>query len=437
MSEEEESWEQQKIPVVVVESHQHVCEHIHHVLRRNKKLWTKEWFIVHYDAHPDLACPSSIVPAVACFRPRQPATTNAATNNGKNLYELLDSTTSGIAEWILPLVLAANLRRVYWIHPPTTPTAHQTVEQQLPDGEHRYRVGAWLPPVKRSQSSVSSFLDLSPEAVVKVDWDCSYYRDDDAVVPSNELLLPQPLHLTVCEQQDDFLQDQESTTQQPHVLDICLDYFDCRNPFVTDLEELDSNVTSALLCVVFQSTLYHKDSCASRSREQVQCFQRRLLQLFSPVNGLHNNDDDTSSSSVKFFSNHYYHDPTHGEHLVENLLVSIRQSTADPARLRLLVEEALPNLTMPVRCHQTLPDNDDIIFLGQKSPPMLISIARSANDGFTPADRVDELQNAVLQRLHDECCACGSRHRHTPHTNSSACQLHIVFDYGAWEGSTL
>ena len=41
------------IPVVIVESHQHALEHIHDVLRR-KKLFNKNWSMVHFDAHPDL-----------------------------------------------------------------------------------------------------------------------------------------------------------------------------------------------------------------------------------------------------------------------------------------------------------------------------------------------------------------------------------------------
>jgi hypothetical protein len=118
-----ENKKRQKIPVVVVEQHQHACEHIHQVLRQRRRC--DAWSMVHYDAHPDLACPHGSIPAAACFRP-----------NENDLYELLDSTATGIAEWILPLVLAANLTRVHWIRPTEQPV------EQLPLGEDVYHVGA-------------------------------------------------------------------------------------------------------------------------------------------------------------------------------------------------------------------------------------------------------------------------------------------------------
>ena len=85
------------IPVVVVESHQHVLEHVHATLRK-QKLMTKPWSMLHLDAHPDLACPAT-VPAVACFAPRQVVV------DDKNLYERLDATTSGTSLLNSPIAL--------------------------------------------------------------------------------------------------------------------------------------------------------------------------------------------------------------------------------------------------------------------------------------------------------------------------------------------
>ena len=54
------------INVVIVESHQHVLEHIHAVLRRNKKLLGQPWQLIHFDGHPDLACPTTVPASGTC-----------------------------------------------------------------------------------------------------------------------------------------------------------------------------------------------------------------------------------------------------------------------------------------------------------------------------------------------------------------------------------
>eukprot|EP00554_Chaetoceros_debilis_P015501 CAMPEP_0194123336 /NCGR_PEP_ID=MMETSP0150-20130528/54078_1 /TAXON_ID=122233 /ORGANISM="Chaetoceros debilis, Strain MM31A-1" /LENGTH=114 /DNA_ID=CAMNT_0038816539 /DNA_START=33 /DNA_END=373 /DNA_ORIENTATION=+ len=110
------------INVVVVEAHNHALEHVHYILRRRSRS-TREfpnklssfWTMVHFDSHPDLACPNGDISAAACFQPRrewQIAQKEAQNddddeeNNSKNLYELLDTSQGGIAEWIIPLVMA-------------------------------------------------------------------------------------------------------------------------------------------------------------------------------------------------------------------------------------------------------------------------------------------------------------------------------------------
>ena len=175
------------IGLVIVESHQHVLEHIHSIIRKRKLF--ESWSMVHFDAHPDMACPSH-VPAAACFVPRQPW----EDFDDKGLYELLDSTSSGIAEWILPLVLAAGLQRMEWIKP--------QFSTQLPIGDHAFHVGVY--DSERSQSDnnavrIDSFLDFAPTARIKVDWRTPYYLDDDSVVPLESLSLPRSFELKVSE----------------------------------------------------------------------------------------------------------------------------------------------------------------------------------------------------------------------------------------------
>ena len=105
----------ERLKVVIVEPHHHALEHIHESLRRQRRLG-KPWKLCHIDSHPDLACPSNGIPAGACFRPRDEWTIQVPSENKDEkgetrsgcLYELLDLSTTGISEWILPMVLAAG-----------------------------------------------------------------------------------------------------------------------------------------------------------------------------------------------------------------------------------------------------------------------------------------------------------------------------------------
>ena len=95
--------------VVIVERQNHALEHVHHALRRAASL-TGGWTMVHFDSHPDLACPDPAhLCARACFEPR---TDRAPAGGGpaRDLYDSLDASVSGIAEWIVPLQLAGGAR---------------------------------------------------------------------------------------------------------------------------------------------------------------------------------------------------------------------------------------------------------------------------------------------------------------------------------------
>jgi hypothetical protein len=442
------------VHVLVVESHQHVLEHTHHILRR-KRLLNQSWSMLHFDAHPDLACPHPNIPAGACYNPRktwpvvehesEEKSTNNETsgaNDEKDLYELLDSTSTGIAEWILPLVLAASLSEVRWIRPTGQ------LLKQFPLGEHQYRVGAWVPK-QESPSSVESFLDLPPSALVKVDRDCPYYQDDDTSVSCGELLLPKLLSLSVAElpeQQNPRLRDDERSLS-PWMLDICLDYFACLNPFVTDIEKLDSAFARALCDCVLRSSFYTEDRKYSspHTRDAALSAFRKLLSEQLQRAPCKDSFDVTKSSLQPLLK--YYESPETGEHLLTALVKSLRTSAADRAQLATLAVEALPNLTMPHDSHQAvsmealLPSvqvAQNEIELHQHevgANPFIITIARSSVDGFTPECVVEELQAKVLTMIHTMYCNCP----HAPLTHNGqtdGCRLNLVFDYGQWEGST-
>ena len=444
-----------KTPVVVVESHQHAVEHYHFVLRRrrtsrkarNKARKASElspWTLIHFDAHPDLACPNETIPVAACFRPRD------AWVQEKDFYDLLDSSSTGIAEWILPLVLAGDLSTVKWIRP-----REQAIEQ-LPLGTHSYRVGAWTPnrPVS---CEVASFLDLPHDSTVKVDWNCPYYTDDNSVVPGNQLLLPQLLHLDVTAEPVSNLRVATENVEHSYCLDICLDFFACRNPYLTDLEErMGAGLCKALVDVVRHSIFYNTDGTQCNAREdqsELVIFRSKLLQLVrhslvSPLPSLRVPSEEESMQREKTAILDallgYYESATKasGEQVLDHFLEALQgahckeESIGDASVLERDIAQALENITMPHE-HEFSVDLQVLEASLDNLPdfPMLISIARSANDGFTPHYLVEDLQRQVLERLHRRFC--GTCECASVSNIVGSCQLGVVFDYGEWEGSTL
>jgi hypothetical protein len=370
-----------QIPLVIVESHQHVLEHVHYILRKQKLF--QKWTMIHYDAHPDLAC-SPDLPARLCFLPRC---------WDKSLYERLDETPSGIAEWILPLVLGAGLERIYWIKPSSS--------QQLPLGNNHYRVGVKT----KNNQTVESFLDLEECAVVRVDWNHPYYLDDDTVEAHLQMSRTLSLHV--------HNEDQQVTMNDttPWMLDICLDYFICRNPYVVDLEKINTQYTK-LVVTLNQRGLEIAESNLHQYREKRQ----ECLEAFKSL--LLGKDE---GESLKEYLGTDCNDKVD----------RIRSILSDYAVLADMTLEALPHLNMP-HDKATEISWDDIDRTIQavipetvEHAPFLITVARSSLDGFCPPGMVERLQKKILEKLNS---------RYNP---SLSCTLQVVRDYGEWEGSTL
>lgn len=579
------------------------------------------WSMLHFDAHPDLACPCGrVVPAAACFRPNDEFDVAVAVaavaaggregaGEGKeteqkqmekkeemkkmNLYEMLDSTSTGMAEWILPLVLAAGLSRVEWVRCrsvmspaekggcPDSSSAvsscrvdggvsicddggdfdfdHQDVTT-FPLGEHEYRVGVWVPPPQPSSSSsssaaasspaaakpakIESFADLPDAARVKVDWDCPYYCDDDvddveggcsseneggvspstayeSFAPRGELHLERPLSLRVDDDRSiDSKNNASAATQRhlerrrrqrPWMLDICLDYFACLNPFLADLEAADRDFARALRRAVRESRFYcaPPPSVAAAAttrddrRQGLRRFRRELARLLNALlaavvegsgDGCGNRGEGTDGASgaiVESLSlNFYAPREEFGTRLLQSLVDSFEHFAArerETETVRKLVDDAVQALPYVMLPHHPPPAGveasadatiqrrlngiRDLLVSRRseakgehESAPFLITVARSAREGFTPPGWVEDLQARVLEMLHEVyCCNEGgscrglsvpavpvgnertSCNNGDDGTNAilprgrdfSSCCVDVVFDYGPWEGNVV
>jgi hypothetical protein len=435
------------IYVVVVEDHNDCLEHIHWILRQKPR--KSAWKLLHFDSHPDLSCMTT-TPAFSCFRPREKY-------NNLDLYESLESTSGGIAEWILPLVLAGGLNCVEWVKPPVTC-------RQLPRGRHSFHVGAW----DVSGANVQSFLDLPHTALVRVDCHHPYYLDDESAKPTEELQLRQRLDLVVSELNDEEQHVIDSLDDASFwMLDICLDYFCCKNPFLAELDlrcpELSQLLVEAVektrwyvigqQCSMDNAFLFSDETAQARQyAEEVRKFRFHMTELLrQPSMAIDQTIDDHLLP--------LYEDQLHEQ--VRLVLLQLVQSVAqhrDPLKLSIMAIEALPNLTLPHESHHSDEERDDKIAKrlqaverrlslqkrsGVEPDPLCITIARSSEDGYTPSGVVEKLQNEVLQMIHCIYCGCTSLDDETmiapesfrKHVNNK-CRFRVLFDYQAWSPSS-
>jgi UPF0489 domain len=478
------------IRVAVVESHNHALEHIHTTLRQ-RRLLNQDWSLLHFDAHADLACPGKHIPAVSCYRPhmtirslvkqsemnkchhtdgntKEVLSEDSDLNHdddldsvdGLNLYELLDSTSSGIAEWVLPLVLAANLRSIVWVRIPNTVPL-------IPSGIHHYHVGVHVKPEFASSTLITnpciptSFLDLPLTAVVKVDWDCRYYLEDDSYVPTTDMILSQELELTVKEVPEEGyassfascinVQRSKSHVENSvcHAVDVCLDYFLCYNPFLKDIESLSSSLAKSFHDAVIQSKFYCDSYDGSKSNVDATNFASELFTFrqhftrFLQSLARTRSQEDLVKALLPFYDNSQV-----GFKLLEQLQNAFNDVDDD------IVEElikALPHVSMP----HTWGKIDEALIQERimhmrkellesqlnKTLPFIITIARSAEDGFTSGDVVDDLQGRVLYELHSIFCGCENQiqtrqsvcsnklGKHSSLVGADVCCWDLVFDY--------
>jgi len=416
--------------------------------------------MLHWDSHPDLACPNEGIPAAACFMPRKDWRSNRSLDtvnenvDGKNLYDMLDMSQGGIAEWILPLILAGGLERVFWIK--------NNFCKQFERGQYNYQVG-----VECESVSIDSFLDLPEDAVVKSSLAHPYYIDDNSYIQEDLLHLKKSVELFVLEA-DEAIDTEtplevEDAEKSDWILDVCLDYFFCNNPFVDDLRNISEDTCNLFIKAVTNVTFREEvEGMKCLSTPQAICYAQSQVEFHEVVRSLLEKVRDLAIGAEPNLSNFeeadklalYYTDVSEGMRCWIDLLGHMTDYCTKQAspidKLISIMINALPNIALPSeydRCkleEGLMPTSLQmkVNSFGEclrqrrwisekfKDVPMLITMARSTDDGYTPNSIVEPLQKMVLDEIHSIYCGCACR-------NGKDCKLNVVLDYGEFEGSSL
>ena len=416
--------------------------------------------MLHWDSHPDLACPNEGIPAAACFMPRKDWRSNRSLDTvnenveGKNLYDMLDMSQGGIAEWILPLILAGGLERVFWIK--------NNFCKQFERGQYNYQVG-----VECESVSIDSFLDLPEDAVVKSSLAHPYYIDDNSYIQEDLLHLKKSVELFVLEA-DEAIDTEtplevEDAEKSDWILDVCLDYFFCNNPFVDDLRNISEDTCNLFIKAVTNVTFREEvEGMKCLSTPQAICYAQSQVEFHEVVRSLLEKVRDLAIGAEPNLSNFeeadklalYYTDVSEGMRCWIDLLGHMTDYCTKQAspidKLISIMINALPNIALPSeydRCkleEGLMPTSLQmkVNSFGEclrqrrwiadtfKDVPMLITMARSTDDGYTPNSIVEPLQEMVLDEIHSIYCGCACR-------NGKDCKLNVVLDYGEFEGSSL
>ncbi|CAH2050657.1 unnamed protein product, partial [Iphiclides podalirius] len=341
------------MPVYVVEEHNDALQFIYSAIG-GKKLPVEGVTLLHLDAHPDMLIDRKM--------------SGKEARSGRALLPLLQ-----IENWIMPAAAAGHIGRVVWLRPPWA--------KQFADGTCVMQVG-----------------DHPLSGLLRVDSKEPYYLSD--ALYSAKLKNARPLAFTVAElanSKGDHISGLAENLQisQPYVLDIDLDFFSTGNPFLGLYESVG---LYDRLEPIFEFQLPADDDVGTLERV-VELRERQLREIENLFGHLeeHNgflNYVGEKTELFKMVSDLADVVSAEAKRLGERpnwWAVFAAGCTRDQGGLphHRSTEEEIRHYATTVLKQ----------LLKRLPPPVLVTVARSTDDGYCPPDQVDFIQTLVLQTL--------------------------------------
>ncbi|XP_026738928.1 UPF0489 protein C5orf22 homolog [Trichoplusia ni] len=346
-----------KIPIYVVEEHNDALQFIYSAIG-GKKLPLEGTTLLHLDAHPDMLIDRKLKGEEA--------------RSGRQVLPLLQ-----IENWIVPAVAAGHIDRVVWLRPPWA--------GQFRDDTRAIHVG-----------------DHPTTGELRVDCKEPYYLSD--ALYSSKLINKKKFIFTTAELSDSALAEDHNNIQklvthlnitQPYVLDIDLDFFSTGNPFLSLYENIK---VYDRLQPIFDFKLPDNDETETIDKV-VESRERQLEELENLFQHLEKFDN----------LDEYEGEQSHTYHMVADLAAAINEEAKKlnekPDWWAVFAggctrdQGGLPYHISTEQEIQRLVKDALVPLLKNIPPPILITVARSTDDGYCPPHQVEYIQSLVLETL--------------------------------------
>ncbi|XP_055631959.1 UPF0489 protein C5orf22 homolog [Toxorhynchites rutilus septentrionalis] len=344
-----------KVPIFVVEDHHDVLTFLYRCLG-SRHLPLRGNKIIHFDSHPDMCIPKHM-PAEYVF----------------NKEDLLDSIS--IENWLMPTVFAGHVERIVWIKPEWS--------DQMPNGKYQFNVGEY-------------------EGSIRTDSTLEYFVSDGCYQPEENLEKKKALKLDVSSIAE-YKAIDEDELKDGYILDIDLDYFSTHNPFLkiydkVDLyEKLKEIFISPELADSTENDLEKLQRIAKNREEKLEFLESIFLYLEEVGDLKHFLVDYQQEISQEY---------TQLLQKVTTLVTILKKEYAEEEIDWSMIYDAgcTCDITDLPHHESTREEIQAMItqfesFLTQLPSPTVITISRSSEDDYTPAEQVELIQELVLAAL--------------------------------------
>ncbi|KAG7388158.1 hypothetical protein PHYPSEUDO_012960 [Phytophthora pseudosyringae] len=368
--------------VVVVDDHHHCLPDIHLAIRQ-RLLPFSDIHVLHVDAHPDLSFPSAADTDVI-FEP-------------ETLYDELDDSAAGIAEFLLPLVFAGHVNQITWLKPSWATQMPTGVFKQLAVGKRKL-IGA-LGVTSELPHFVEDELFCPAE-----DLDASSIRRWDLFATETDS----------CGYAATVATEAVATARQNSkgfVLDIDLDYFSTWDPFRKDLETRIGEAAVKTVTQVFSTVRYKRSPLELVTAKQRNAERSSFRKLITRLEAVDKQTDRASGRSewaqtVSELAPLYAED-VNAEELLGDFAMVLEQLREDEAA-RHELWAAGPFLDLPhhesslEEIERMVNELEEFLHehaLDASNPPAVVTIAKSTGDEYLPPHQLDAVLTRVLRML--------------------------------------
>uniref|UniRef100_A0AAV1UTZ0 Uncharacterized protein n=1 Tax=Peronospora matthiolae TaxID=2874970 RepID=A0AAV1UTZ0_9STRA len=367
--------------VVIVDDHHHCLPDVHAAIRQ-RLLPFSRIHVLHVDAHPDLSFGAAVDTDVI-FHPER-------------LYDALDESVAGIAEFLLPLVFAGHVNQITWLKPAWATQIPTGTFQRLASGKRLANrtmgVTSELPHFVTDEL-FCRLEDMETSSLRYWDLFATETTSGDAAIVAMQAM------------------DNAREHSKSYILDIDLDYFSTWNPFRRDLEALLGDVAVKTVTSFFCDVRYKQVSLDELTAEQRSTEMTTFCELVKRLEAADAKaDTDTRRSiwaQVRSDLVSSYADEVNAEKVVDEFCQVLERYRDDEA-IRCELWAAGPFLDLPHHESSQEEIEHSISKLEQflrahaldgSHPPAIVTIAKSTGDKYMPPHQADVVLTSVLRML--------------------------------------